>query len=90
MYNTIDFNFSYVLSLGCAIGCDACDGSSRGPIPSAGPEWRHKFNICPNNTAKATVCDPNLRTVNRDAECGADDDWYYYSPWRGVLECLLM
>ena len=31
---------------------------------------------------KATICDPALRTVNRGAECGAQDDWYYYSPWR--------
>ena len=31
---------------------------------------------------KATICDPALRTVNRDAKCGAADDWYYYSPWR--------
>ena len=28
------------------------------------------------------MCDPALRTVNRNASCGADDDWYYYSPWR--------
>ena len=31
---------------------------------------------------KATNCDPSTRTVNTGAECGADDDWYYYSPWR--------
>ena len=32
--------------------------------------------------AKATLCDPKLRTVNTAAECGAADDWYYFSPWR--------
>lgn len=30
----------------------------------------------------ATICDPKLRTVNTGAVCGADDDYYYYSPWR--------
>ena len=35
-----------------------------------------------NSTANATVCDPAKRTVNTGATCGADDDWYYYSPWR--------
>lgn len=28
------------------------------------------------------MCDPSLRTVNTDAKCGADDDWYETSPWR--------
>jgi len=70
-------------SNGCSIGCDICDGTSRGPIPnSKDPFWRRKFNTCNSTTAKATICDPKFRTVNRDAECGAPDDWYYYSPWR--------
>jgi len=30
----------------------------------------------------ATVCDPAQRTVNTEAECGGDDDFYFYSPWR--------
>jgi len=30
----------------------------------------------------ATNCDSKTRTVNTDAECGADNDWYYFSPWR--------
>lgn len=33
-------------------------------------------------TTKATICDPALRTVNTQAECGTADDIYYYSPWR--------
>eukprot|EP00040_Diaphanoeca_grandis_P016385 m.84522 g.84522 ORF g.84522 m.84522 type:complete len:365 (-) comp25761_c0_seq1:150-1244(-) len=69
-------------SNGCSIGCDICDGSSRGPIPNGGPEWRRKFNTCNQTTVKATICDPAHRTVNTGVECGADDDWYYYSPWR--------
>lgn len=70
-------------SNGCSLGCPTCDGVSRGPIPnSRDPKWRRKFNTCNNTQVKATVCDPAKRTVNRGAECGAADDWYYYSPWR--------
>ncbi len=40
--------------------------------------------VCPlpGNGHRPTICDPALRTVNTLAECGAEDDWYYYSPWR--------
>ena len=70
-------------SNGCALGCETCDGTSRGPIPgSKDPHWHRKFNLCPEAQAKATVCDPALRTINVKAECGAADDWYYFSPWR--------
>jgi hypothetical protein len=78
-------------SNGCAIGCDYCDGFSRGPIPGDHKNksgggipggWDRKFPVCPNNTAKATICDKALRTINTDAACGAADDWYYFSPWR--------
>jgi len=76
----------FYFSNGCTIGCDACDGTSRGPIPSSSdPFWHRKFNQCPNgtnSTASATICDPAKRTVNTGAACGADDDWYFYSPWR--------
>ena len=69
-------------SNGCAIGCASCDGKSRGPIPSSGdPRWRRKFDLC-GAAARATVCDPRLRTVNTGAACGSEEDWYYYSPWR--------
>lgn len=30
----------------------------------------------------ATICDPQLRTVNTGAKCGAPDDYFFYSPWR--------
>lgn len=69
-------------SNGCSIGCEECDGNSRGPIPNRGPEWRRKFNTCNQTNVPATLCDPLKRTVNTNATCGADDDWYYYSPWR--------
>merc|ERR1719440_1107481 len=39
-------------------------------------------SMCPSPTTNATVCDPRLRTVNTQAECGSRDDIYYYSPWR--------
>ena len=115
-------------SNGCAPGCEKCDGSTRGVVPSftqvsgapcgrenltCGPSagtWKptpgaldgnhpgapqHKCGpkhtdacpvaktpVCAGNTFKATNCDKKTRTVNRGAECGSADDWYYYSPWR--------
>jgi hypothetical protein len=82
-------------SNGCAIGCKTCDGFSRGPIPwgsfKGNPYWDRKFNLCPVGAANstqvagkptATICDPGLRTLNVNTSCGANDDWYYYSPWR--------
>ena len=30
----------------------------------------------------ASICDPALRTYNREAECHGPDDWYQFSPWR--------
>ena len=86
-------------SNGCAIGCDACDGSTRGPIPAfSGSGTDHltpipghidsgtgkpvqKEPVC-STPLNATVCDPKQRTVNTGAECGAPDDFYFYSPWR--------
>eukprot|EP01065_Artemidia_motanka_P022808 TRINITY_DN269_c2_g1_i1.p1 TRINITY_DN269_c2_g1~~TRINITY_DN269_c2_g1_i1.p1 ORF type:complete len:539 (+),score=158.47 TRINITY_DN269_c2_g1_i1:54-1619(+) len=67
-------------SNGCTIGCDVCDGSTRGPIPDR-PPMNRKMPAC-NKTVEATLCDRELRTVNVDVECGAWNDWYYYSPWR--------
>ena len=67
-------------SNGCSIGCPNCDGETRGPIPSQ-PGWNHKTDTC-GLKFNATICDPKLRTVNTGAECGAEDDYYFYSPWR--------
>ena len=85
-------------SNGCAIGCDKCDGSTRGPIPAfAGspllPVPGHvdsgtqkpvsKEPICgAKQSLPATICDPKQRTVNTGAKCGSVDDFFYYSPWR--------
>ena len=32
--------------------------------------------------SKSTICDPNLRTVNTQAECHSPEDIYSQSPWR--------
>eukprot|EP00041_Stephanoeca_diplocostata_P005157 m.57506 g.57506 ORF g.57506 m.57506 type:complete len:433 (+) comp15607_c0_seq1:87-1385(+) len=37
---------------------------------------------CASPTHKATICDPRLRTMNTQVECGSPLDIYYYSPWR--------
>eukprot|EP01043_Picozoa_sp_COSAG02_P046544 COSAG02_NODE_4364_length_5447_cov_19.656694_3_plen_172_part_00 len=87
----IDAGFSN----GCAVGCDTCDGNSRGPIPSSyktktvPPTGVGRNKVGPNgvvckssNGVKPTICDPELRTVNQNATCGGEDDWYYFSPWR--------
>ena len=62
------------LSHGCTIFCDKCDGVT-GRLP-------HKGTCGNEKTAKATVCDPLHRTINRKAECGTLADFYYYNPWR--------
>eukprot|EP00746_Dinoflagellata_sp_MGD_P067438 gnl/MRDRNA2_/MRDRNA2_27840_c0_seq1.p1 gnl/MRDRNA2_/MRDRNA2_27840_c0~~gnl/MRDRNA2_/MRDRNA2_27840_c0_seq1.p1 ORF type:complete len:377 (+),score=54.29 gnl/MRDRNA2_/MRDRNA2_27840_c0_seq1:53-1183(+) len=59
-------------SHGCTIQCDKCDGKTARFGSTCGNE----------KTAKATICDPNLRTLNRKAECGSKEDVYYFSPWR--------
>ena len=81
-----------------AVGCDTCDGSSRGPIPNQEgpptdpPTGIGKNKVGPNGVVcapaaatgiKPTMCDRELRTINVDEECGGPTDWYYYSPWRG-------
>jgi len=83
-------------SNGCAIGCDKCDGSTRGPIPvfacnqtdcvatkSAFP-FGPKASVCTaaQGSMNATICDPAQRTVNTAAKCGSPEDFYFYSPWR--------
>mmetsp|Transcript_110706 Transcript_110706/g.220087 ORF Transcript_110706/g.220087 Transcript_110706/m.220087 type:complete len:377 (-) Transcript_110706:63-1193(-) len=59
-------------SHGCTIHCDKCDGKTARFGSTCGNE----------KTAKATICDPNLRTLNRKAICGSNEDKYYFSPWR--------
>jgi len=59
-------------SHGCTIFCDECDGvTARGK------------DTCPQKKKpNATICDPNLRTLNRKAVCGSKEDLTYYNPWR--------
>lgn len=59
-------------SHGCTIYCDTCDGVTARGGTACGNEGQ----------VKATICDPQLRTINREAECGSKDDFYYYNPWR--------
>jgi hypothetical protein len=37
---------------------------------------------CAAPTTNATICDPRLRTLNTEAECGSKLDFYQFSPWR--------
>lgn len=37
---------------------------------------------CDSPKTKPTICDPKLRSMNTQAECGGPDDIYYWSPWR--------
>lgn len=92
----------FYFSNGCAVGCDTCDGSSRGPIPHCGYEPSKPCKPQKNatgtgqnkvgpgvackgpqkSTAVPTICAREHRTINIDATCGGEDDWYFYSPWR--------
>ena len=65
-------------SNGCSIGCPECDGKTRGPGVH---NHKNDSDIC-GLGHRATVCDPALRTVNTEAECGSDQDSYYFTPWR--------
>lgn len=58
-------------SQGCSIGCPTCDGVSS----------RNQTDICGSGMA-ATICDPRLRTYNRNATCNSPDDVYKHNPWR--------
>ena len=49
---------------------------------SGTPKKISKLPVCGSAGRAATVCDPKQRTVNTGAECGAEDDWFFYSPWR--------
>eukprot|EP00040_Diaphanoeca_grandis_P025237 m.139565 g.139565 ORF g.139565 m.139565 type:complete len:437 (-) comp30067_c0_seq1:381-1691(-) len=50
------------------------------------PTSMKALNITQNcnnpTTKKATICDPKLRTMNTQVECGSPEDIYYFSPWR--------
>ena len=59
------------------------------------PNSTKKLNLIPNcaePASRPTVCDPRLRTMNTQAECGSADDVYFWSPWRapGAAACIAM
>ena len=70
--------------------------AGNGTVPSWGgegivpdPTWLATFDrekVRPAHVKfpdrKPTICDPKLRTINTNAECGAADDFWYYTPWR--------
>lgn len=67
-------------------GCRGCEKAEtcpdcRGMRPLGHDTCQRKMDVCGLN-ASATICDPSLRTLNIDALCGGDTDWYYFSPWR--------
>jgi len=62
-------------SVGCTIGCKECDGGSVG---GANPNNKDRCGSGMN----ATINDPRLRTFNRQAIAGSDDDWSKFNPWR--------
>jgi len=61
----------YWYQQGCSIGCPTCDSVS----------GRVQIDIC-GLGKKATINDPELRTVNRKAEAGSKFDIYKHNPWR--------
>jgi len=62
-------------SVGCTIGCETCDGGSKG---GSNPNKRDRCG----SGMKATINDPKHRTVNRQAVAGSQDDWTKFNPWR--------
>jgi len=62
---------SFWYSQGCFIGCPTCDHMS----------GRQQVDLC-GLGKKATLNDPNLRSVNRNATAGSPEDIYKHNPWR--------
>ena len=50
------------------------------------PATKHTLKIAPGcakpNGKKPTICKSSLRTLNSQAECGGDEDFTYWAPWR--------
>lgn len=56
---------------------------SHNPVDKGGrPDGSSRLSICENPKHRPTVCDPKLRTLNVNAECGSADDVYQFAPWR--------
>ena len=41
-----------------------------------------RLSICKVPKRKATICAAELRTLNIDAECHSDQDYFQFAPWR--------
>ena len=57
----------YACMQGCAIGCDICDGSTRGPIPHFTPDLKPEMNqtnpaLC-RKMGKDPSCFPGAKQV---------------------------
>lgn len=63
------------MSVGCTIGCKECDGGSKG---GANPNGKDRCG----SGMKATINNPQHRTVARFAIAGSADDWTKFNPWR--------
>lgn len=61
----------YWYNQGCFIGCPTCDSKS----------GRIQADLCGGGKV-ATLNDPELRTVNRNATAGSEYDIYKHNPWR--------
>ena len=61
----------FYYSQGCFIGCPECDHKS----------GRRQIDLC-GKGFKATINDPKMRSVNRNATAGSPEDIYKHNPWR--------
>jgi len=41
-----------------------------------------RLSICKQPKRNATICAPELRTININAECHSDEDYFQFAPWR--------
>lgn len=91
------FWFTNGASIGCSTpdgntrGPEACGKAKTGKPSDKDPDCgdvnhsnlgKPSSCVCDNSGFKATICDPKLRTINTQAECGGKDDFTYFSPWR--------
>ena len=60
-------------------GKAGCHGDGAQRCKAGRPDGSSRLSICPNPKHDATVCDPNLRTMNAHAACRGKEDWYRVS-----------
>jgi hypothetical protein len=41
-----------------------------------------RLSICKEPKRRATICAPELRTINPDTECHSESDFFQFAPWR--------